>query len=330
MGRNKKLRRRIFRKLESCCKWGGLIKKIGGYEFYDEKVEAFIKRFAKEIIKNYQKELAGLRKPFFTSPMGLEVAIEIAFRHRVNSLLRVIILERILRNLSVDEYIFSLSWDPEDPDESMGCLDAARQDNASSFPELPSGFNSEPADDIEEAWVRTVFEREHLALQRKGKDGPLLYKTITFYRDGHAEGLNKKSEIGALSEFLQVSRKRARELKHRARKLLFEAISKEVPLLEERVKLTRKRVVALRFKRQSNRTLLLAYSRERITREPVTLKESIRDYSPAEIAELNAKYCGPGTASFLRPWFLVCIGPPCYSCKDGRCFRTTPQFDDAA
>lgn len=334
MDEEKELRLRIFRKAEACCKWRGLIKRVTGckkyYEIFDEKVDAFIEEFVEEVFENYQAEKAGSRKPFFTDPMGLEKAVSIACNRRINNLIREIILQRILKGLSVGEYIFSLVWDPEDNDEAEFSWDAARPDNLSSFPELPSGFNSNPADDFEEAWVRSLVEREHLKLQRKGKDGPLLYKVIAFYLKGCGEGLKKWEEISALSGFLQVDRKRARELKCRALFLFFIGISKEVPLKQAWKSYLQKRQLAQRFVRQSDRTLLLAYSKEREKKVSIPLKRSMQDYSPAEIAELIARYNGLDRVSFIRPWFLVCIGNRCESCKDRRCFRTTPELDDAA
>jgi hypothetical protein len=334
MREEKDLRQKIFLKLEEGCRRRGLIKRVAGnktyYETHDERVEAFIEKFAEEIFEDYQAELAGLRKPFFTGPKGLERAISIACNHRINTLIREIILQRILKSLSMDEYIFSLVWDQEDNDESAFFWDAARPDNMSSFPESPSGFNSNPADDFEEAWVRSVIEKEHLKLEGKGKDGPLLHKVIVFYLDGHAESLNKWEEISALSNFLQVDRKRARELKCRGLFLFFKGISKDLPVKEAWKSFWHRRKLAKRFARQSDRVLLSTYSREREKKDPIPVKSSIKDYSAAEIAELSAKYSGPNSISFTRPWFLVCIGRRCDSCRGSRCFQTTHDLEDAA
>ena len=141
----KDLKRKIVLEIEKQCRRGGLIKRVAGhktyYETYDEKAEAFIEEFAEEIFEDYRAELAGLRKPFFTGPMGLERAISIACAHRINTPIRETILQRILKGLSGDEYIFSKVWDPKDNNEAESSWDAARPDNLSSFPELTSGFN---------------------------------------------------------------------------------------------------------------------------------------------------------------------------------------------
>jgi len=162
------------------------------------------------------------------------------------------------------DYIFQK--DPknhEDGKKSEAYCDVARIEYGSHFYEPFNEFDSRADTIKEETELMNVFNEEHRTLKSRGKDGPLYYKTIEFYRDGHAEGLSTQDEITVLSKFLGVNRKRTSEIKCRARKLMFQGISKDYSLEETKKNMEKRCELENRFDEISIKDLLKIYDTRR-------------------------------------------------------------------
>jgi hypothetical protein len=268
---------------------------MNGTEHFEEGAQGFMEKLSDEIYERYQAESEGQKTPFFTEQTerkSLESAIGFACYRRTMNFSREAHLQRIYRTLHSEEYIVYREGDADlYADVSERRYEVGREEDLSWFWEPLSGVNRSPESVLEEKQLNTIFDKEHQELKKKGKDGPLYYKAILFYLKGYHHGLSKRDEMTALSRFLGENRKRTREIKCRARKFLFEAMSQTYDLHKHRRNIRKRQMLAKRLtKKISEKKLAEIYRKQEPKPEVRTLRHSIKDYSPAEIAELTEKH----------------------------------------
>jgi hypothetical protein len=257
---NSELARLIFSEVEACLKNRGLIKKLDGYEYYDEGAEAFRDSMVEEFIKSSNEERAGEKKPFFSGKLGLEGAIAVASGKRINGFWKKTISRQIDMNSAIDEYTVSVQGSAIDSSELQ--VDVARPENVSSrFGEPINLCNQSAQLALEEAELYSKFEAALDKLSSIGKNGKLYQKTIQFYLEDFDEKMSKKDEISALTAFLGVTRKKAKTIKHWALKFLKRELSPFIDFDECSKSMKRNKELAARFKKISDKDLLKSYDK---------------------------------------------------------------------
>jgi hypothetical protein len=254
--KGKRLKLCILLYVEAWCLKRGLIKIRDRYRYYKKGIKAFIDKMTAEIHADWQQEKAGVKKPFYTGPLGIKAAVAIACNKRINSFWKRHYLNDIFKKSIADEYIFQSS-------SNVGYrMEAARPENVSNrFGEPMSGLNQSPHTVLEEKELLLAFRGAHENLKTIGENGKLYYKTILFYLEEHDEDMPKKAEITELAKYLGVSRKRARTIKWWARFHLMTQLSHQVDFEGCRKSIKKKRVLAKRFRKISDRDLLDAYDK---------------------------------------------------------------------
>ena len=258
--KGKELEHRIFSEVEACLKNRGLIIMRNGYEHYDDGTEALRDSMVEEIMESYRREKAGEKKPFFIGKLGLQGAIAVACWNRGNGLQKEFILRRIDMNSATDEYTVSVLGDAIERSEFQ--MDVARPENVSSrFGEPINLCNQSSQLALEESELFSAFKAALDRISEVGKNGKLYCRTIQFYLEEFDEEMSKKDEISALTEFLGVSRSRAKIAKHWALKFLKRELSPFIDFDRYENLMQRKREIAGRFKKISNDDLLESYDR---------------------------------------------------------------------
>jgi hypothetical protein len=261
--KEKRLKHCIRSYVEACCLKRGLIKIRNEYEFYMDGSESFIYEMVEEIYTDCEKEIAGLKKPFYTGPLGLKAAVSIACNKRINTFWRGHYLNKIYNKINADEYIFTPQSNLNTSGEEDGVrMEPARPENVSNrFGEPMSGLNQSPDRIHEEKELLLAFREAHENLKTIGENGKLYYKTILFYLEEYDENMPKKDEITALAKYLGVGRKRSRTIKWWARFHLMTQLSHQVDFEGCRKSIKKKRVLAERFRKISEVALLEAYDK---------------------------------------------------------------------
>ena len=258
--KNNELEQRIFLNVETCFRNRGLIKMRNGHEHYVEGAEALIEKMVEEIMQSYRRERAGKKKPFFNGKLGLEGAIAIACNNRINGFRKKAISRRIDMNSAIDEYTVSVQGDSIDTSELQ--VDVARAENVSSrFGEPINLCNQSAQLALEESELYSAFKAALDKLSSIGKNGKLYRRTVQFYLEELDDEMPKKDEISALTKFLGVSRKKAINAKHWARKFLKRELSRFFDFDGCRKSMQKKRASAARFRKISNDDLLKSYDK---------------------------------------------------------------------
>ena len=278
--KDKELALRIDQNVEAC---------LGNNRFSSEDgFEKFKEDLKEEIYSSYMEEVEGYKKPFFTDPRGLESAISVMCNLRLKDFCKKRILQRISALTLRDEYTCSreVDCDPYDDKEEMQ-WDVSRHMSTCGFGEPVSGFNRTPEDVIMENEVKDIFDTQHQRLASRGTKGRLYFKVIEFYRDHFSEYKCKNDEISALSDFLNVSRQSAIDLKFQARNLFYREMNKVISLDEYREKVKQPKELQKRFKKISDKVLLKLYRTYVSEEGPITLRKSIKDYTQEEIERIT-------------------------------------------
>jgi hypothetical protein len=213
---------------------------------------------------------------------------------RINNLFHKQYLKEIHVANTSDEYVFfHQGYDDPFSGESDRFVDIARPENSSRFWEAASGFNQSPEEMCAEAQLRFVFEKALEAISNKGKDAASYNKVIRYYLDGHGEDLKKQDEITALSALLGTDRKKTREVKCRALKILNKEISRIIRLDDHRKGMKQKMELAKRFKKISDKSLRELYRRPDKASKPASKVRTLCDFTEAELVEIRQNHCFP-------------------------------------
>ena len=301
---SKKLKLGIFLNVEACCRRRGLIKKVNGIETYKEGTQSFIEKQIECVLKLYQDELDGKKKPFLIDKKDFFNMVRIFTYKRINNYYHKYYLQKINRSQSKEEFILSFNGQT-DPyaDDSDKYLDIARAENLTRFTEPMSGINRNPEELIAEAQTIETFNQCLENLSRSSKNGPIYNKIIQFYRDEYHEGLKKSEEISALASFIGKPSKRTSVLKCQAMKRLYRALSKLIPLEDVKSQMRHRKDLVKRFKKIPNRKLREIYKKK--SQEPDTPfpVKSLKDFAEAELDEIKRNHCCPDSPYFqqIRP-----------------------------
>lgn len=292
------LRLRIYINVAELSKSRGLIKKNGRFETYMEGLEGFIDKLCDDIFKRYLDEKAGKKKPFYTHKRGLESAISVCFHKRKNTFFKNKYLGRYLESLSLEDFIIAYEDDEESDEEPM--MIASKMENTSDFRNPIVGFNRTPENCVIEKDLQMYFHKAWEKLKGKGK---VLHSAVIEFFWEHYDPVMKKHEmITALTKYLKVSRKKAIQIKHQALQFIFKEISKNFDLKSTMQEMRKKRALAEKFKKISFADLSKSIRKPANEVQVYTIKSSINEYSPEEIAEMTAMYC-KGFDSFCDSWF---------------------------